>query len=323
MNEVIRQLHERKSVRVFTDRAISPEDKSAILMAATQAPTAGNQQMYTIVDITDQGLKEQLAESCDHQPFIATAKMVLIFCADYQKWYDAFLSTGCAPRHPAVGDLMLAVTDAVIAAQNAVVAAQSLGIGSCYIGDIMENCELHRDMLNLPEYVFPAAMLVFGYPTEQQLRREKPAHDDEHGHARQRDAEDVADEQAKAAEAEKRHAVEQAVQQERTEIARLQEQSKAAEAEKQHAVESALQEQQGKTMRLQARFSEELAKSREQILLLQEQAKAAEAEKRHAVESAVQEQQKTIIGLQADLQHEKDSRAAHERDLAEQHQREL
>ena len=43
------------------------------------------------------------------------------------------------------------------------------------------------------------------------------------------------------------------------EIARLQEQSKAAEAEKQHAVESALQEQQGKTMRLQARFSEELA----------------------------------------------------------------
>ena len=130
-------------------------------------------------------------------------------------------------------------------------------------------------------------------------------------------------EQAKAADAEKRHAVEQAVQRERTEIARLQEQSKAAEAEKQHAVESALQEQQGKTMRLQARFSEELAKSREQILLLQEQAKAAEAEKRYAVESAVQEQQKTIIGLQADLQHEKDSRAAHERDLAEQHQREL
>lgn len=175
MNEVIRQLHERKSVRVFTDRPISPEDKSAILMAATQAPTAGNQQMYTIVDITDQGLKEQLAESCDHQPFIATAKMVLIFCADYQKWHDAFLSTGCAPREPAVGDLMLAVTDAVIAAQNAVVAAQSLGIGSCYIGDIMENCELHRDMLNLPEYVFPAAMLVFGYPTQQQLHREKPA----------------------------------------------------------------------------------------------------------------------------------------------------
>lgn len=174
MNEVIRQLHERKSVRVFTDREITPEDKLAILTAATQAPTAGNQQMYTILDITDQTLKDRLAESCDHQPFIATAKMVLIFCADYQKWYDAFLSTGCTPRKPAEGDLMLAVTDTAIAAQNTVVAAQSLGIGSCYIGDIMENCELHRQMLNLPEYVFPAAMLVFGYPTEQQQTREKP-----------------------------------------------------------------------------------------------------------------------------------------------------
>lgn len=174
MNEVIRQLHERKSVRAFLDQEISPADKAAILAAATQAPTAGNQQMYTILDITDQNLKNQLAESCDHQPFIATAKMVLIFCADYQKWYDAFLSADCAPRKPAVGDLMLAVTDAVIAAQNAVAAAQSLEIGSCYIGDIMENCELHRELLNLPEYVFPAAMLVFGYPTRQQLARPKP-----------------------------------------------------------------------------------------------------------------------------------------------------
>ena len=174
MNETIQQLFHRKSVRVFTDREIAPEDKALILSAATQAPTAGNQQLYTILHITDQALKEQLSETCDHQPFIATAKMVLIFCADCQKWYDAFLATGCQPRKPGVGDLMLAVSDTCIAAQNAVVAAQSLGIGSCYIGDVMENCEIHRKMLNLPEYVFPAAMMVFGYPTEQQLSRPKP-----------------------------------------------------------------------------------------------------------------------------------------------------
>ena len=175
MNETIRQLFERKSMRVFTDREISPEDKALILEAACQAPTAGNQQLYTILDITDQTLKDQLAETCDHQPFIARGKMVLIFCADCQKWYDGFREAGCQPRDPSVGDLLLAVSDTNIAAQNAVVAAQSLGIGSCYIGDIMENCELHRQMLNLPPYVFPAAMLVFGSPTEQQLRREKPA----------------------------------------------------------------------------------------------------------------------------------------------------
>ena len=174
MNQVIRQLKERKSVRVFEDRPISAEEVSAILEAAVNAPTAGNQQLYTIIHVTDPGLKEQLAESCDHQPFIAKAPLVLVFCADCRKWYQAFREYGCEPRKPGVGDLLLAVSDTNIAAQNAVVAAQSLGIGSCYIGDIMENAEQQRRLLSLPAYVFPAAMLVFGYPTVQQLERPKP-----------------------------------------------------------------------------------------------------------------------------------------------------
>ncbi len=174
MNQVIEQLKERKSVRVFTDRQIAPEAVSAILEAAVNAPTAGNQQLYTIINVTDPELKAQLAESCDQQSFIAKAPLVLVFCADCRKWYQAFLEFGCEPRKPGVGDLLLAVSDTNIAAQNAVVAAQSLGIGSCYIGDIMENAEQQRKLLSLPAYVFPAAMLVFGYPDAQQLARQKP-----------------------------------------------------------------------------------------------------------------------------------------------------
>jgi len=174
MNETIRQLHARKSVRVYTDREITAEEKRAILEAAVQAPTAGNQQLYTILDITDQALKEALVKTCDDQPMIAEAKLVLIFCADCKKWYDAYVATDCNPRKPGVGDLLLAVCDAVIAAQNAVTAAESLGIGSCYIGDVMENCEKQRELLGLPEYVMPVGMVIFGYPTEQQIRRIKP-----------------------------------------------------------------------------------------------------------------------------------------------------
>ena len=174
MNEVIRQLNRRKSVRVFTDQEIGFEEKAAILRAAAEAPTAGNQQLYTILDITDQSIKDRLVETCDHQPMIAQAKMVLIFCADCKKWYDAYLSVGCTPRKPGVGDLLLAAGDAMIAAQNAVTAAESLGIGSCYIGDIMENCEEQTALLNLPGYVMPVGMLIFGYPTQQQKDRPKP-----------------------------------------------------------------------------------------------------------------------------------------------------
>ena len=174
MNEVIRQLCERKSVRVFQDQPIEEEKVQAILRAAVMAPTAGNQQLYTILRITDRDLLSRLVDSCDHQPFIAEGKLVLVFCADCLKWYDAFRAAGCEPRLPGPGDLLLAVDDALIAAQNAVAAAESFGIGSCYIGDIMENIETQRELLGLPEYVFPAALLVFGYPTEQQKERQKP-----------------------------------------------------------------------------------------------------------------------------------------------------
>ena len=174
MNEVIRQLHERESVRVYEDRAIEAEVKTAILEAAIQAPSAGNMALYTILDITDPEMKRKLSVSCDNQPFIATAPMVLIFCADYRRWYDVFCAHVEEVRKPGMGDLFLAQADTLIAAQNAVVAAHSFGLGSCYIGDITENYEYHRELLGLPQYVVPAAMVCFGYPTEQQQNRPKP-----------------------------------------------------------------------------------------------------------------------------------------------------
>ena len=63
MNEVLQQLHDRKSVRVYEDRAIAPEIKEAVLAAAIQAPSAGNMALYTILDITDPAIKATLAKS--------------------------------------------------------------------------------------------------------------------------------------------------------------------------------------------------------------------------------------------------------------------
>lgn len=174
MNEVIKQLKARKSIRQFEEKEISNEIKKILFEAAFHAPTAGCQMLYTMLDITDQDKKNQLAEICDDQPFIAQAPMVIIFLADTQRWYDSYRYTGCEPRVPEEGDLLLACADAIIAAQNTVVAAESLGIGSCYIGDVLEHCEALRELLTLPEYVMPAAMLVYGYPTESQLKRRKP-----------------------------------------------------------------------------------------------------------------------------------------------------
>lgn len=174
MNETLKQIKDRKSMRVFENKPIVAELKKEILNAAFEAPTAGAMMLYSILDITDEKLKKQLSVECDNQSFIAKAPLVLIFLADYQRWYDAFDSENCNPRTPGEGDILLAHTDAIIAAQNTVVAAESLGIGSCYIGDIIENCETIREILDLPDYVIPAAMLIYGYPVEAQKSRKKP-----------------------------------------------------------------------------------------------------------------------------------------------------
>jgi nitroreductase len=175
MNQTIKELNERKSIRVFRDEPVPEEIQAEILNAAFQAPTAGCQMLYSILRITDKGLKETLAEKCDHQPFIAKAPFVLIFLADVRRWLDLYKTAHCSPRKPGPGDALLAMADAVIAAENAVTAAHSLGLGSCYIGDILENCEDIRGLLKLPPEVFPAAMLVIGYPDEKQLQRKKPS----------------------------------------------------------------------------------------------------------------------------------------------------
>lgn len=175
MNQTLQELYDRKSVRAYEEREIGSEEKRSILEAAIQAPTAGNMTLFSIIDVTDKALKEQLAETCDHQPFIAKAPLVLLFCADYQKWYDAFCAHETEVRKPAEGDMLLACEDTLIAAQNAVVAGQSLGIGSCYVGDFLERYETHRELLKLPKYVLPMVLIAFGYPTKQQKERTKPS----------------------------------------------------------------------------------------------------------------------------------------------------
>ena len=173
MNQTLSIIANRRSTRTYCDQPVTAQEKDLILQAVFRAPTAGNMMLYSIIEVEDQALKDQLAHTCDNQPFIAKAPYVLLFLADYQRWYDYYLQSGVVKRcqeldrtvrKPQQGDLILACCDALIAAQTAVLAAESLGIGSCYIGDILENYEIHRKIFALPPYTFPVTMLCFGRP---------------------------------------------------------------------------------------------------------------------------------------------------------------
>lgn len=182
-NATLRVIGKRRSLRQYDPRGLGEEEKEAILGAAMRAPTAGAMMLYSIIEVRRQELKDELAETCDHQPFIAKAPLVLLFVADYQRWMDLYEAAGCwergaelgiGQRKPTEGDLVLALMDALIAAQTAVIAAEALGIGSCYIGDIIENWERHQKMFELPRYTFPAALVCFGRPAKKQPQQLVP-----------------------------------------------------------------------------------------------------------------------------------------------------
>lgn len=102
-NETIELLYNRKSVRAYEKREIPEEDVQKILRAAIEAPTAGNMTLWSAIRVTDEAKKKRLSETCDNQPFIASAPLVLVFCADYKRWYDLFGDAGFGRRAAQAG----------------------------------------------------------------------------------------------------------------------------------------------------------------------------------------------------------------------------
>lgn len=171
-NETLEVLQNRTSLRFYGDAPITKEEEDFIIESAMRAPTAGNQMLYSMIIIRDQKRKEFLAESCDHQPFIAKAPLVIVFVADHHRWFEYYEKHGVKQfskekgmlfEAPQESDLFLAMEDALCAAQNSVIAAESLGIGSCYIGDIVENAEAIQEFLQLQNYTMPIGMVVYGH----------------------------------------------------------------------------------------------------------------------------------------------------------------
>lgn len=183
MNQVLKVIDDRCSLRRFSPRPIEDEVLNEILDAAIRAPTATNRMLYSIIVVRDQARRDILAQRCNNQAFIKTAPLILIFVADQQKHYDFYAAGGVqdfvekrgkAFMKPAEHHFLLGVHDALSAAENAVIAAESLGVGSCYIGHIVSHYELNRKLFKLPPLAFPITMLVMGYPAEDAVKVRQP-----------------------------------------------------------------------------------------------------------------------------------------------------
>jgi len=172
-NETLRLLNERASLRNFADKEIEQDKIDLLMQTACNAPSGGNNQPVSIIKIQDKAVREKLGEMC-WQPFIGKAPLNLLFCLDLHRNSvlaeegEVPYTAGYAFRH-----FWISFQDTLIAAQNVCTAADALGLGSCYIGTIMEHFDACVEMFDLPQLVIPVILVVIGYPAAQPGFRKK------------------------------------------------------------------------------------------------------------------------------------------------------
>jgi len=164
MNEVIKNIKERRSIRAYRPEQINDEELNAILDAGTYAPTGMGMQSPKIVVVQDPELIAKLsrmnaeAMGTDSDPFYG-APTVLIVLADSGR------STCVEDGSLVLGTLMQA--------------AHSLGVGSCWIHRAREvfASKEGKDLLKswgIPENYIGIGHCILGYPKDGTEPMAKP-----------------------------------------------------------------------------------------------------------------------------------------------------
>lgn len=163
-----RTLLERRSIRRYEREAISDDDLQFIRDAIRNTPTSYNGQQFSVIEIADQTLKEQLAEITG-QKQLKTSARVFCFLSDFNKIAVAAEAKGIDnPGFENSADgLIVGTVDASLAMMSAIVAATSRGLGCCPIGYARTVAPTRiSELLKLPQRVYLVCALAVGVPRE-------------------------------------------------------------------------------------------------------------------------------------------------------------
>lgn len=144
----------RRSVRQFEKgRKIAKEDMNDILKIAMYAPSACNKQPWEFIVVEDEGKKAKITELHPYAKFLTDAAAAIVVCGNEQEQCD--------------NGFWLVDTSAAI--ENLLLALHGKGLGGCWcaIYPYADRMKAFQDLLGLPEYVKPNALVVAGYPLKQ------------------------------------------------------------------------------------------------------------------------------------------------------------
>jgi nitroreductase len=150
--DVIAAIKTRRSIRKFQQKAVPDDLVMDLLAAAMSAPSAGNQQPWHFVVITD---REILGKVPGLNPYAAMAKdapLAILICGDL-----------ALEKFPGYW-----VQDCSAATQNLLLAAHGKGLGAVWTGiyPLDDRVEGFRRLCSLPGKVIPLALVVIGYPAQ-------------------------------------------------------------------------------------------------------------------------------------------------------------
>ena len=167
MNSTIELLQNHRVYRDFDPTAtVSTEALDAIIKSAKQAPSWMNGQHYSIINVTDSALRQQIVELQPRNPQIGQCSVFLVFVMDGYRSYLASEAEGGSFEGFTDPDTFITLSvDTAMAAQNAAVAAESLGYATCPIGGLRLIAKDLINLLNLPKYTYPIFGLCIGKPS--------------------------------------------------------------------------------------------------------------------------------------------------------------
>jgi len=160
--ELLEAIKTRRSIRQFQDRSVSDEHVMAIIEAAMLAPSAGNQQPWHFIIISDRAKLDAIPSFHPYSKMVLLAPVAILICGDPtgKPWPDFW------------------VQDCSAAAQNALLAARDLGLGTVWAGvyPAVDRMAGFRNLLAIPEHIVPFALIPVGWPTDafQSVDRFKP-----------------------------------------------------------------------------------------------------------------------------------------------------
>lgn len=168
-NKMIEKQLEHRTIREFKKDAIPNDILNQLFDVAKRTATSTGIQASSIIRITDQRIKEEIAGVCK-QEYVGRAPELFIFIVDQFRNNQIAMEKGCTLNGASDLDRFFsAFTDACIIAQNMVVAAEAMNLGAVYLGSILNDSEQLCSILKLPKLTFPVVGLGIGYPNQSPM----------------------------------------------------------------------------------------------------------------------------------------------------------